>query len=159
MTLPAIRTARLFLNPVDERDIESLHRLWTNPGVRRYLWDDVVISRERAAEAARQGIAYWTLRVVEDGEVMGFCGFRAIDDSPEVELMYALLPSYWGRGLATEASQAVLDYVWSNTRHNRVFARTNPPNAKSVGVMRRLGMRHERATATMITYVIERSIQ
>jgi hypothetical protein len=36
--------------PFASEDLDALHALWTDPDVRRYLWDDIVISRERAAE-------------------------------------------------------------------------------------------------------------
>jgi RimJ/RimL family protein N-acetyltransferase len=42
------QTSRLRLRPAGEPDIEPLHRLWTEPGVRRVLWDDEVIPLDRA---------------------------------------------------------------------------------------------------------------
>ncbi len=47
MTLPVIETARLRLRPFSLNDVDALHRLWTEPEVRRYLWDGEVIPRER----------------------------------------------------------------------------------------------------------------
>ncbi|MBZ5606902.1 MAG: GNAT family N-acetyltransferase [Acidobacteriia bacterium] len=67
-----------------------------------------------------------------------------------------LLPRYWGLGLAAEASRAALAYLWNSTSYDRVYARPDPPNGKSVEAMRRLGMRHHASTAAMITYVLER---
>jgi RimJ/RimL family protein N-acetyltransferase len=72
------------------------------------------------------GIEYWVIR-----PMIGFCGFRFLEDSTEIELLYGLLPDRWGRGLATEASQAALDYLWHATAFKRVWARTDVPNARS----------------------------
>ena len=36
-------TARTSLRPVSMEDVEALHRLWTDPEVRRFFWDDEVI--------------------------------------------------------------------------------------------------------------------
>lgn len=47
MTLPVIETARLRLRPFKLDDVDALHRLWTEPEVRQYLWDGDVITRER----------------------------------------------------------------------------------------------------------------
>jgi hypothetical protein len=55
--------------------------------------------------------------------------------------MYGLERACWGKGLATEASRAVLAWLWASTSYQRVFARTDPPNRKSIEVMQRLGMR------------------
>jgi ribosomal-protein-alanine N-acetyltransferase len=164
MSLPILRTARLTLRPWAESDIDTLHALWTEPGVRRYLWDNLVIPRDRAAVAVysalatsvSHGIGCWSLHLHGEEALAGFCGFRFIGDSKEVELLYGLLPALWGQGLATEASQAALDYLWTCTPFLRVYARTDSPNARSVEVMRRLGMRHDCSTETMIIYALER---
>jgi RimJ/RimL family protein N-acetyltransferase len=49
-----------------------------------------------------------------------------------------------------------MDYLWRATGFDRVYARTDPPNERSVLVMERLGMRHESTTPSMITYVLTR---
>jgi RimJ/RimL family protein N-acetyltransferase len=46
MGLPVLRTQRLVLRPWTHEDVDALHALWTTPEVRRYLWDDVVITRD-----------------------------------------------------------------------------------------------------------------
>lgn len=163
-TLPIIRTERLLLRPFSRADVDSLHALWTTRAVRLFLWDDLVISRERAIQeierglenSARHGIGYWVIEQNTTPGTIGFGGFRPIDAGPEIELMYGLEHSYWGKGLATEAAQALLDWLWQSSNYRRVFARTDSPNERSVAVMRRLGMRFELATPTMITYVLEK---
>jgi RimJ/RimL family protein N-acetyltransferase len=150
-------------------DIDALHALWTAPEVRRYLWDDVVITRDRAADVVEShlvtveshNIGYWALHTpppeTEAGApIGGFCGFRFIDNTPEIELMYGLRGEHWGKGLATEASLAALDYLWRSTGFQQVYARTDPPNKTSVQVMLRLGMTHESTTEKMIVYVLRR---
>jgi ribosomal-protein-alanine N-acetyltransferase len=76
----------------------------------------------------------------------GFCGFRYIDDAPDIELLYGLLPDYWGQGLATEAARAALAYGFDAALFTRVYVRTDVPNRASVRVMERLGMKFERET-------------
>jgi RimJ/RimL family protein N-acetyltransferase len=150
--LPSIATVRLELRPVATADVVALHRLWTDPGVRRWLWDGETIPRARAAElvqaciadVARQGVGMWTLRRADAADrVMGFCGFRPLDDGPEVELLYGLAPAWWGHGLATEAGQAALRWAFAERRLPRVWGLTDPPNHASMRVLERLGMRFE----------------
>ena len=152
MPFPPLETERLVLRPWTRDDIDTLHAMWIDADVRRYLWDDMVIERSRAAElveSALQGeLGYWMIEV--DGEAAGFVGFRQIDDTPDVEVLYGLLPSYWGQGFATEAVQAALDHVAD--RRPVVYARTDPPNTQSQALMKRLGMRHVSTTATLVTY-------
>jgi ribosomal-protein-alanine N-acetyltransferase len=134
--------------------------------VRRYLWDDVVIPRETALEiveshlitSEQHGFGYWAVcDPSPEAAIAGFCGFRFIDDGPEIEILYGLRGEYWGKGLATEVCQAALDYLWGSTSFGRVYARTDVPNEKSVGVMRRLGMQHESSDEKMIVYSVAKA--
>lgn len=138
---------RLRLTPVTEADAGTLHRIWTDADVRRYLWDDTVIDRETAnavvAQSAKDwrehGYGLWLIAELATGEVAGFVGFRASDERPEPELLFGLLPAYWRRGFATEAAEAALRYL-----QHPVWAATDVPNAASVRVLERLGMTFER---------------
>ena len=165
MPLPVIRTRRT-LRPWTREDTDELHELWTAPEVRRYLWDDSVITRETAvqlvdshlAAVENHGIGFWVLHVPpEDQRIAGFCGFRLTDNGPEIELMYGLRGNYWGQGLATEACAAALEYLWRSTKYQRVYARTDPPNRRSVKVIERLGMTHESTAPATVTYLLQRA--
>jgi ribosomal-protein-alanine N-acetyltransferase len=61
----------------------------------------------------------------------------------EVGLDYALSPAHQGRGYATEAARALVDYALQSLRLARVIATTSHDNLASIRVMRRLGMRIE----------------
>jgi ribosomal-protein-alanine N-acetyltransferase len=162
MPLPVIGTERLVLRPWTLADVDALHSLWTAPEVRQYLWDDIVITRDSAeqlvkshlATAAHDDIGFWALL---GPPTAGFCGFRYIDDGPDIELLYGLRSEHWGKGFATEACLAAIEYLWQSTRFRRVFARTDPPNERSVRVMQRLGMILEATNERLITYVLQRT--
>jgi ribosomal-protein-alanine N-acetyltransferase len=148
----ALYTVRLHLQPYRLSDIDALHQLWTDPAVRKYLWDDKVIPRERAAEVvtasladwSMHGYGQWTIHTLDNHELIGFCGFRAAEEDKPPELLYGLAPAYWGQGLATEAAQAVLRYGFERLNFTRVWAATDPPNLASVRVLERLGMQFDR---------------
>lgn len=150
----ALRTARLHQRPYREADADHLWRLWTDPEVRRYLWDDRVIDRETAAATMRDSIActnahgfgHWAVTWRDGAEALiGFCGLRWREEAPaEVELVYGLQPALWGRGLITEAARAWLRYGFEVLGRSHIWALTDAPNARSEAVMRRLGMRFDR---------------
>ena len=151
------------LRPWTGQDVDALHQLWIDPDVRRYLWDDIAIARQRAAEVVRahfesvatRGVGCWALHPADEEPLMGFCGFRGIEETPDIEIVYGLLPTYWGRGLATEAARAALDHLWENG-HPRVYARTDAANGKSIAVLRRLGFRQVDSPSLMLTSLLER---
>lgn len=142
-------TERLRLTPFTMDHLDALHALWTDPDVRRYLWDGEVISRERAAEViadsernfARRGFGFWAMQLRSDAdEIVGFCGYRVFEDSGEPELLYGILPRCWGKGLVTEAGHAVIRDGFERNGFARIIAATDTPNQSSVKVMQRLGM-------------------
>jgi ribosomal-protein-alanine N-acetyltransferase len=164
----ALDTARLRLRPYRDSDLDALHRLWTDPDVRRYLWDDKVIDRQVADETMRASIActaehgfgHWAVCPAGEDELIGFCGLKFVDDTPEVELMYGFHPPHWGRGLATEAGCTMLRFGFEEMRFARVYAITDAPNTASAAVMQRLGMtfekRFEHHGLDSVRYVITR---
>jgi ribosomal-protein-alanine N-acetyltransferase len=148
MPLIEIETARLHLRPFTPDDVADLHRLWTDPLVRKYLWDDLLIAREQAEAVvqgslegfAARGFGFWTVKRKGEASLLGFCGFRFFGEPPQVEILYGLAPQSWGRGLATEAAGAILRYGFEECGLERVLAGADPPNAASFRVMERLGM-------------------
>ncbi len=154
---PDLLTPRLRLRPCGDADAEFLLRHWTDPAVRRHLWDDVVLSRAQILEALRASAADFRARgcglwIMEEGAEggparggpIGVCGLRGASWSGEPELIYSLDPARWGRGLATEAARAVLAHAFRTLGLTRVVAARSPGNAASLRVLVRLGFRAER---------------
>ncbi len=146
-----LTSARLRLRPVEDGDVEAMHRLWTDADVRRFLWDDVIIPRERAAatvaasitDFTARGYGLWGVWLISTGKLAGFCGFRSTEAGLP-ELLYGLGPTYWGHGFATEAARAALVYGFRTLGFTRVVAATDVPNRTSMRVLERLGMTLER---------------
>src|SRR5262249_17173046 len=118
----------------------------------------VIVEESRAAFASGSA-GFWL--VERAGAFVGFVGFRAVPGSTELELYYGLDPASWGQGLATEASRAALRHAFDVLGLERVWIRTDGPNAASAEVMKRLGASYVRTEATgefgtTIVYVIGR---
>jgi ribosomal-protein-alanine N-acetyltransferase len=149
---PGIETARLRLRPLAPEDLGAIHRLWVDPEVRRYLWDDERISKERARSVIAasiesfesRGFGLWTVIRKEDGELIGFCGFRSLEGTPEIELIYGVSPPYWGVGLATEAARASIRYGFEEAGFDRIVGIADTENEASRRVLEKAGMRFEK---------------
>lgn len=90
----------------------------------------------------RQRFGQWIAETrSEPPELVGWCGLRELGDPPEVELLYALAPAFWGRGYATEAAIATRDAAFSRWRYDHVISLIRPENRPSQRVAERLGMR------------------
>lgn len=157
---PRLRTPRLLLVPVDVADIEGLLDFFNLPDVGRYLLDGASVSREWVREEVREsrrrfageGIGLWKVETgpqagaapddASPGGIEGIVGFRPFFDPPELQLLYALHPSIQGRGIATEAARAAIDYAIDVVGLEEIRAATDAPNTRSIRVLERLGMSH-----------------
>lgn len=143
-----LETARLRLRPCRAEDVGLLHRLWTEEGVRRFLFDGREISPDEARSFVdaslenfgRHGYGLWLAFARGGGGLVGFAGFlRSEAEAPS--LVYGVRPDFWGRGYATEAARAVLDYALESLGVPSVRAEVDEPNAESARVLEKLGMR------------------
>ncbi len=148
-----IRTTRLLLRPITSADTTSLHALWTNKEVRRYLWDNRIIPVDVvetiiAASTTyfeRHGSGFYGVHSNDEPtRIVGFCGHRAFEDTEQTELLYGMHPDFWRQGLGTEAARAVLARGFDACDFDKVFATTDTPNQRSVKVLQRLGMSFDR---------------
>jgi RimJ/RimL family protein N-acetyltransferase len=146
---PAFETERLALRPLSSGDLDAVHRISNDPLVRRYLWDDQSVSKaavegviSRSLNAfAEEGFGLFGVRLRDGGgELIGYCGLLHLGVTERVELLYALLPAWWGRGLATEAARACLRFAFKEAGLERIVAGTDPPNTASLRVIQKLGM-------------------
>lgn len=149
MPIPELTTPRLRLVPVTPADLDALHRLFADPFVRRFLFDDVVIPKSRAKEEVdaalkaekEHGVGMWIVRPLDEDELAGFVGIRPIGDTSEVEILYGFYSEFTGRGLATEATRTALCWLFASRSVSRVLGITDPANEESTRVLERLGMR------------------
>ena len=143
-----IRTERSLLRPFAAADAEDLLVLFRDEAVRRYLLDGAMVDRawvdqeirDSAVRFSEGSAGLWAIRLQGTEAIIGFVGFRPFFDPPELQLLYGLLPAYWGRGLATEAARAVIQFGFDVAGFDRVVAATDTPNQASVRVMEALGM-------------------
>ncbi|WP_433342589.1 GNAT family N-acetyltransferase [Micromonospora sp. CA-111912] len=171
MAQPILRTDRLLLVPLADRHIEAEVQLDSDPEVLRYLYgrarsrDEVVESHARRIALADKvdGLGFW-MAFGSDGGARGstpparedegeFVGLMMLppahgpdqpDDPTVAELGYRLARRYWRKGLASEASRALLRHAFDTVGQGRVIAQTMAVNTGSRGVLEAVGMRYVR---------------
>ncbi|MEM8767765.1 MAG: GNAT family N-acetyltransferase [Pseudomonadota bacterium] len=144
-----LATERLRLRPLVAADVSALHRFYNDPEVRRYLWDNEAVSTETVRDVVEQsqldfkelGAGFFAIEMLDaPGEITGFCGYRRFEAGDQPELLYGILPEFWGQGFVTEAAKAVLRFGFEHCDMVSVVAATDTPNQASVRVLQRLGM-------------------
>ncbi|MDT0449102.1 GNAT family N-acetyltransferase [Streptomyces hesseae] len=155
---PRLTTPRLTLRRWREDDVEPMAAINADPEVMRWIGDGSV--RDRAETVARiaawereweeYGVGLFAVEDRESGRFVGFAGLSVPTFLPEilpaVEIGWRFGKDFWGRGLATEAARAVLDFALRDRGLARLVSVHAVGNDASEGVMRKLGMRVERRT-------------
>ncbi|MCL9780922.1 GNAT family N-acetyltransferase [Vibrio sp. S4M6] len=86
------------------------------------------------------GFARWAVVLKASETVIGFCGFKHEPRINGVDIGYRFHPDYWGMGIATEASQACVDYARKHLDINTIYGTSMPENFASSHVLKKLGM-------------------
>ena len=127
------------LRAIESADGDALHAIFTEPGVRRFLFDDIELTRAETQEyvdaACTQGA--WTIR--QDGEIAGLVALRRID--ADRELIVALSERCWGIGDATRAARQAVQHGFDALALERILATVDLPNERSHRLMARLGFK------------------
>ncbi|WP_075793100.1 GNAT family N-acetyltransferase [Massilia putida] len=152
MSRQVLATPRLRLRTAHPDDADFYLALVNDPGFLEHIGDRGIRTREEALQAlldgpiAMQETRGHSLYVVElkgSGTLIGMCGLIKRETLDGVDIGYAYLAPYCGRGYAYEAGMAVLDHA-RRLGLKRVLAITSPNNAASNGLLRKMGMRFER---------------
>jgi RimJ/RimL family protein N-acetyltransferase len=149
--MTVLHTARLRFEPMADAHLGGLHAMNADPEVMRYIGGQPETRDETRAMIARVqarwdrfGFGWWTLLDSTSGAVVGAAGVHYLGHDPvrPHEIGWRLARAYWGRGLATEAGDAVLRHVFETLDAPLACAIRHPANRASQRVMARLGMRH-----------------
>lgn len=78
----------------------------------------------------------------ETGSLVGWCGLliQEVDGKTEVEVGYSIMPEYWGRGYATEASGKCIAHALENNLCESVISIIQVDNVESKRVAEKNGM-------------------
>jgi RimJ/RimL family protein N-acetyltransferase len=102
------------------------------------------ISNGPVASYAKNGFGLFLVALKETGESIGMCGLIKRDTLIDVDIGYAFLPKFWGKGYAVEAARSVKAYAKDVIGLKRIVAITNPANESSIHVLEKIGLRFER---------------
>jgi ribosomal-protein-alanine N-acetyltransferase len=147
-----LQTPRLNLRKFTEQDLDPLAALMSNPDFMRFSLG--VFSREKTAAFLEKiladdrdgGPSPFAVIVRAENKLIGYCGlFRQnVDDAQEIEIGYRLDPSYWGKGIATEAARAVRDHAFQDLGLEHVISLIHPDNIASRRFAEKNGMNPEK---------------
>jgi len=144
-----LRTSRLGFRNWLEDDLPLALSLWGDADVMRMIggaYSEEKVKARLALEISNleaHGAQYFPMFLLTDDEFVGCCGVKPYKVAERIfEFGYALRRPYWGRGLAEEASRAVIPIVLARTGARALFAGHHPENAASEHILEKLGFRY-----------------
>jgi len=146
---PELQTPRLQLREVQDTDRSMFYALLTNPVViahflAMHLQDEAdaqkVINMFRRVYAEGTALR-WV--ICHEGKAIGFIGYHTYIKGHKGTIVYALLPEYWGKGLAAEAITAVIQHGFQQMGLQRIDAEVLPGNTASEKVLLKNGFEYE----------------
>lgn len=147
-----IETERLLLRKITLDDKEKLFRLHSNPDVQKYTGEPVVESigeiekviETRINDYEKYGYGRWATFLKNEMQFVGWAGLAYLPEFDKIDLGYRFLPEFWGAGIATEASRAILTYGFDKFKLRKIIAIAMKENKASIKVMEKIGMKFDK---------------
>ena len=149
-----LETDRLLLREMKMSDAEKLYEMDFNPNVHKYLWNKPVTSIEEVYkyiemvrdQYVKNEIGRFVVIEKESNELMGWAGLKYNTEMVNnkvnfYDIGYRLNEKFWGKGYASEASFAWLDYGFNVMKINVMQAATHADNIGSNIILEKIGLK------------------
>ena len=145
-----IETDRLLLRTFTKEDVDLIYVLNCDPDVTLYTCDptfDLAQAEKNLQEVilpqyALYNLGRWATHLKPNLEFIGWCGLKCRPQANEIDLGYRFMKKFWGKGYATEAAFATLEYGFTHLNLHTIIARALPANLASIRVMEKCGMEY-----------------
>ena len=150
-----IETQRLILREFQQEDAQKLALILANPKVMKFSPVGILSELQTKEKVEgfitsyeKHGFGKWAVITKDSNELIGYCGIalEEIDNKDEREIGYRLDSNFWGKGLATEAALAALNYAFEQFKFPYILGIVERSNASSVRVLEKLAMKYKRET-------------
>ena len=154
--LPTLETERLIIRPITLDDLQDFYEMDSQPEVHIYLKNQPIKTiDETKVNIDNLLLKYETLGISrlaviekESGKVIGWTGFKYVEEKEAInnrfdflDFGYRYRKETWGKGYATEAAKACIDFYRENMTELKLNAITHVDNAASRNVLEKVGFR------------------
>ncbi len=151
--LPRLETERLLLRQASAADLNDLMALDADPEVMRFVREPITDDdrQERLVQMIGRldrdygpGLGFWSVFAKDaPGQFLGLVLLVTLEGNTEVEIGWRFAQEAWGKGYATEAAEAVLDYGFATLELDPIVAVIKPGNHRSLAVAEKLGLNRD----------------
>lgn len=146
-------TIRLVLREFVKDDAPFIVNLLNQPSFIRFIGDKGIRTLDDARKYLdngpidsyhRHGFGLYLVELKDSKTPIGMCGLLKRDSLPNVDLGFAFLPDYWGKGFAFEAASVVMSHAREVLELHFFLAITDPDNEASIRLLEKLGFQFDR---------------
>ena len=148
-----LSTERLRLREITTDDAAFMLALLNEPSFIKNIGDRGVrnledakhyILKGPAASYTQNGFGLYLVELKSSHTPIGMCGLVNRDSLEDVDVGYAFMPQFWGKGYAVESASAVMIYAKQTLGLERIVGITASDNAGSIRVLEKIGLTFER---------------
>lgn len=150
-----IETERLLLRELLLSDVDGMFELDSNPNVQRFVGNKPVKEIEESVAMIKHiqgqyeayGIGRWAVILKGTNEFLGWSGIKFItteinNHKDFYEIGYRFIEKHWGKGYATEAGTAFVNYAFEVIKAETLYAYADEGNKDSRKALEKLGFRY-----------------
>ncbi len=149
---PVMETRRLTLRSIALTDAESIFGMRSNAAVNRFIARDSMFSSDSAVTLVKKTTEAfdnqldigWAGVLRNQNSIIGTCGFNSIDyPNLRAEIGGEMAANYWGKHLALEATNAIVQFGFDQLKLHSIEAKVNPNNRGAIFLLKQLGFEQE----------------
>lgn len=151
--MPVLETERLLLCKLTPNDVEFIFELLNTPAWLKFIGDRGVKNLDNARDYIitgpmfsynKNGFGLWLTKLKDSNTPLGLCGLIKRDALEDVDIGFAFLPEYTGKGYALEAAKATMEYAKTELGLKRIVAITTQDNEHSIALLKKIGFHYEK---------------
>jgi RimJ/RimL family protein N-acetyltransferase len=142
-------SARLLFREFTEEDAPLILELNRHTEVVQYVHEKPItelgaalanITERILPQYHQYGYGRWAVETKDSQTFIGWCGLKYRPERDEIDLGYRFIPGFWGKGYATEAALATLQFGFENLKLPVIHAMAHTENTASLRVLEKCGM-------------------
>ena len=151
-----LETLRLVLSPIRHEDVQRIHKFHSIKEVAEFNTLGVPLDISVTEKLLKNVLSSssnefgWTITLKDNDKFIGELGLGVSPDLDHGEIHYALIPTRWGRGYATEAIKEVISFGFTKLHLQKIEANTATENIRSIKVLEQVGMIKESIQKTTL---------
>lgn len=144
-----IETKRLLIRKITRQDFEEFDLICSDPETMRFVGDGKPLSKEQTQRWIDvtlknyevKGFGVYAVIYKETGALIGYSGLVFSNQINDYELIYTLSKANWGKGLATEIANHMIDFGFNSLHMKSIYASIDPHNKASENILLKIGFK------------------